>query len=359
MKKINLYIFNLTSKYVLLNIFFITTIIIFINLLEISRLIDNNNSNFTTFILLSILKIPSIISETMPFVIIISIAFLFKNLISNNELISMRNVGFSIIDIYKPIAFSIFLFGLITLLIINPMSAKLERQFDFLTSKDFSDKYSIKFKNEGMWIKNVSDNNSKNYINIGKINLENMEAKEIKILNTYTDKNKLIIAKKGIIEDKLFRLINVKIYNINNNEYLTKNTFNLNLNFDKQNIVDSMSNFKHIPFFQYNRHIKNLKKFNLHSPEVSLYYLSEILKPLFLIVLGFTVMGFTGKFKKNENFFKVLFISILIGFCIFLLKEIVIAFTISLKLSFIFSYFIIFMLPLIVGLYQTIKIEND
>ena len=125
----------------------------------------------------------------------------------------MRNVGFSIIDIYKPIAFSIFLFGLITLLIINPMSAKLERQFDFLTSKDFSDKYSIKFKNEGMWIKNVSDNNSKNYINIGKINLENMEAKEIKILNTYTDKNKLIIAKKGIIEDKLFRLINVKIYN--------------------------------------------------------------------------------------------------------------------------------------------------
>ena len=70
-------------------------------------------------------------------------------------------------------------------------------------------------------------------------------------------------------------------------------------------------------------------------------------------------MGFSGKFKRNENFFKVLFISILIGFLIFLHKEIVTSFTISLSLPFILSYTIIFSLPLIVGLYQSIKIESD
>ena len=70
-------------------------------------------------------------------------------------------------------------------------------------------------------------------------------------------------------------------------------------------------------------------------------------------------MGFSGKFKRNESFFKVLFISILIGFLIFLLKEIVTTLTTTMKISFIFSYFIIFMFPLMIGLYQMIRIESD
>ena len=70
-------------------------------------------------------------------------------------------------------------------------------------------------------------------------------------------------------------------------------------------------------------------------------------------------MGFSVKFKRNENFFKVLFTSILIGFLIFLLKEIATTLTTKMEISFIFSYFIIFMFPLIIGLYQMIRIESD
>ena len=83
------------------------------------------------------------------------------------------------------------------------------------------------------------------------------------------------------------------------------------------------------------------------------------MKPVFTAVLAFVILGFTSKFQRNENFFKVLFISILIGFAIFLLKEVVVAFSTSLRLSYLFSYFIIFSVPFIVGLYQIIKIEKD
>tara|TARA_B100001971_G_scaffold39619_1_gene34663 strand:+ start:181 stop:843 length:663 start_codon:yes stop_codon:yes gene_type:complete len=219
--------------------------------------------------------------------------------------------------------------------------------------------YSIKFINEGMWIKNISEDNNKNYINISKINLNNMNAEEIKILNINNKFNKIIIAEKGEIIDKIFKLQNVSILNINNDKFEKVEFYNLILNFDKSNIIDSILNFKFIPFYKYKKHVNNLKKFNLHSSEVSLYYLSEILKPIFLVIIGFTVMGFSGKFKRNENFFKVLFISILIGFLIFLLKEIVTALTTTMEISFIFSYFIIFMFPLIIGLYQMIRIESD
>ncbi len=359
MKKINFYLFTLASKYILINLIIITILVLFLNLLEISRILEKENTTLGFFLLLSLLKLPTIISEIIPFVVILSIAFLFKNLITNNELISIRNMGFSILDIFKPIAIAIFLFGLFILLFINPLAANFENNFNNLTSKKYPNMYSIKFINEGMWIKNISEDNNKNYINISKINLDNMNAEEIKILNINNKFNKIIIAEKGQIIDKIFKLQNVSILNINNDKFEKVEFYNLILNFDKSNIIDSILNFKFIPFYKYKKHVNNLKKFNLHSSEVSLYYLSEILKPIFLVIIGFTVMGFSGKFKRNENFFKVLFISILIGFLIFLLKEIVTALTTTMEISFIFSYFIIFMFPLIIGLYQMIRIESD
>ena len=359
MKKINFYLFTLASKYILINLIIITILVLFLNLLEISRILEKENTTLGFFLLLSLLKLPTIISEIIPFVVILSIAFLFKNLITNNELISIRNMGFSILDIFKPIAIAIFLFGLFILLFINPLAANFENNFNTLTSKKYPNMYSIKFINEGMWIKNISDDNNKNYINISKINLDNMNAEEIKILNINNKFNKIIIAEKGEIIDKIFKLQNVSILNINNDKFEKVEFYNLILNFDKSNIIDSILNFKFIPFYKYKKHVNNLKKFNLHSSEVSLYYLSEILKPIFLVIIGFTVMGFSGKFKRNENFFKVLFISILIGFLIFLLKEIVTALTTKMEISFIISYFIIFMFPLIIGLYQMIRIESD
>ena len=359
MKKINFYLFTLASKYILINLIIITILVLFLNLLEISRILEKENTTLGFFLLLSLLKLPTIISEIIPFVVILSIAFLFKNLITNNELISIRNMGFSILDIFKPIAIAIFLFGLFILLFINPLAAKFENNFNNLTSIKYPNMYSIKFINEGMWIKNISDDNNKNYINISKINLDNMNAEEIKILNINNKFNKIIIAEKGEIIDKIFKLQNVSILNINNDKFEKVEFYNLILNFDKSNIIDSILNFKFIPFYKYKKHVNNLKKFNLHSSEVSLYYLSEIFKPIFLVIIGFTVMGFSGKFKRNENFFKVLFISILIGFLIFLLKEIVTGLTTTMEISFIFSYFIIFMFPLIIGLYQMIRIESD
>ena len=359
MKKINFYLFTLASKYILINLIIITILVLFLNLLEISRILEKENTTLGFFLLLSLLKLPTIISEIIPFVVILSIAFLFKNLITNNELISIRNMGFSILDIFKPIAIAIFLFGLFILLFINPLAANFENNFNNLTAKKYPDMYSIKFINEGMWIKNISDDNNKNYINISKINLDNMNAEEIKILNINNKFNKIIIAEKGEIIDKIFKLQNVSILNINNDKFEKVEFYNLILNFDKSNIIDSILNFKFIPFYKYKKHVNNLKKFNLHSSEVSLYYLSEILKPIFLVIIGFTVMGFSGKFKRNENFFKVLFISILIGFLIFLLKEIVMILTTKMEISFIFSYFIIFMFPLMIGLYQMIRIESD
>ena len=184
-----------------------------------------------------------------------------------------------------------------------------------------------------------------------------MTAENIKIIEISNNNNNFYLAKKGQLKNKTLELYDVNLFNIDSEKYKDIKFLNLNINFNNNDIVNSISNYKFVPFYKYKKHVESLKKFNLYSSEISLYYLSEIFKPLFLIILGFIVMGYSSKFKRNENFFKILFYSILIGFVFFIFQEIVTVLTIVNYIPFWFAYIIMLGIPLIVGLYQTINIE--
>jgi len=359
MKKINIYLFNLTFKYLLINFVVFSLFIIFINLLELSRVISEDNKNMFNFFYLSFLKYPSILNEIVPFVTIISVSFLIRNLINNNEFVSMRNLGYSIFDIFIPISVAVFITGFVFLIIINPLAIFMEQHYEYKLETKEDSLYSIRISDNEMWIKNKIDELNSSFINIKNIDLKNMKAKDIKILLVNKDSNKLILSDDGYLEDNLFVLNNVIFYDFNKEEYSNLNNFNLIINFNENNILNSVSKYQLVPFYNYYNHSNTLSKFNLYSPEIGLYYLSEILKPFFIVVLAFVIVGFTSKFQRNENFFKVLSIAILVGFSIFLLKEIITKLTISLSINFYLSYFIIFLIPLLIGLHKVIKIENE
>ena len=359
MLKIKKYLLFTSLKYIIINQFLILLFIIFINLIDLSRIIEKGNQNLFNFLYLSLLKIPSIINETSPFVIIISTAFLFRYLISNNELISMRNIGFSIIDIFKPISMGIFTYGLLILLILNPISAITEVEYNGYLKNQNENMYSINFSKKNLWIKNKNIDGGIYYINIKNFNIKEMIAKNIEILSINKNKKEFFQSNYGRIQDKNFILSNVNQFDIFNDKYSFNKKFKLSLNFSKDNLLASNINYKNIPYYDYINHIKTLKNFNLYSSAVGLFYLSEVLKPFFMIMLAFVVMGFSAKYKRNENFFKILFISVLFGFAFYVLRELINKFTITFDLNFIYSYIIIFIIPFMIGLYKVIQIEND
>ncbi len=359
MNKINKYLFYLTNKYLFINFVIISLFILFINSLELSRIITEEEKSIGNFIYLSVLKYPSILNEIIPFVTVVGVTFLVRNLINNNEFISMRNLGYSIFDIFLPIALAVFIMGLIFLLILNPISVFMEKQYDKkLDNKEIS-LYSIKISNNEMWIKNKIDDQNFSFINIKNINLKNMKAEKIKILLLDNLNSKFLLAESGNFNANVFTLNDVIFYDFVDENYDNLENYNLLINFNKENIINSVSKYKLVPFYKYLSHSKTLNKFNLYSPEIGLYYLSEILKPFFIVMLSFVIIGLTSKFQRNENFFKVLFLAVAVGFLVFLLGEIITKITISLSINFYLSYIFIFLIPFIIGLYQVIKIENE
>ena len=359
MLKIKKYLLLNTFKFILINQFIILFLIIFLNLIELSRIIDSEDKNFISFFYLSILKIPTIINETSSFVVIISTAFLFRYLINYNELISMRNVGFSIFDIFLPITIGILIYGIIILFFLNPLSATSEIKInDYLNNKN-DNRYSINISKNSLWIKNISFDKKIYYINIEEFDVKEMLAKNIHILSIDDNSKRYINSKHGYIDKQKFILNDVNNFDISNDTYEYKKRINLEINFSKENILSSIINYKNIPYYNYYNHIKTLKKFNLYNSIISLHYLSEILKPFFMILLSFVVMGFSAKYKRNENFFRVLFTSVFIGFVFYVYKELINKFTLSFDTNFIYSYSVIFIIPFLIGLYKVIQIEND
>tara|TARA_B100000989_G_scaffold133298_1_gene99026 strand:- start:1975 stop:3054 length:1080 start_codon:yes stop_codon:yes gene_type:complete len=359
MNKINNYLFLLTNKYLLINFIIISLFILFVNSLELSRVLEEKDKDLFNFLYLSLLKYPSILSEIIPFVTIISIAFLMRNLINNNEFISMRNLGYSIFDIFYPIGIAVFAIGIFFLLFLNPLSVFLEKKYDIRLDNKENSLYSIRISNNEMWIKNRIDPKISNFINIKDINIRDMKAQKIKILFTDNKSNIFLIAEEGEFLKNVFKLKNVSYYNLQNDEYKKLKKYDFEINFNRNNIINSISKYKSIPFYNYISHSRTLSKFNLYSSEIGLYYLSELLKPIFIVMLSFVIIGFTSKFQRNENFFKVLFLAISVGFIIFLIKEIITKLTINLSINYILSYLVIFLLPFFIGLYQILKIENE
>ena len=359
MYKIKTYLLNTSIKYILINQLLIMFLIIFINLIDLSRAIEKENQILLNYIYLSFLKIPSIINETSPFVIIISTAFLFRYLIKNNELIAMRNIGFSIFDIFQPISFGIFLYGMLILIIINPITALSEIEYDKYLNNQNENMYSIKFSENNLWIKNKNNDDGIYYINIKNFDIKEMIARNIEILSIQNESREFFQSDYGMIKDKNFALSEVNRFDILNDKYFNHKEFLLDLNFSKESILTSNINYKNIPYYNYLNHVKTMKKFNLYSSAVGLYYLSEVLKPLFMILLAFVVMSFSAKYRRNDSFFKILFYAVLIGFAFYILREVINKFTVTFNINFLFSYFVIFIIPFFVGIYKTIQIEND
>ena len=334
--KIFFYLFRTKLIYILISLIILTITVQIVDFIELTQShINDENISFKEIIKMSFLKMPYLINETFPFVIIISTAFYFKNLIDNNELVSIRNVGLSILDIFYPVALAVLVMGIFSLTVINPISSISMNYLQNISNKNDSSSV-INLSNDNIWIKNKLEDRIL-YINAKKMNIKKMQLTDVMIIDNYSENKKIYFAKNSIIKQKFMTLNDVHETNINSNKNTKYDYKNIEINFVQQDILNALKYYKYTPFFKYYNYAMSMKKLNYLSSEIILYFLSEIFKPLLLISISFVVTGYVAKFKRNENFFKTIFIAITIGFIIFLIDKMIY----SINTNNIFLYFVI------------------
>ena len=357
--KIFFYLFKTKIYYILFSLLILTITVQIVDLIELTRInINKEDFSFNNILKMTFLKTPYLINEILPFIIIISTSFYFKNLIDNNELVSIRNVGLSILDIFYPVGLAVLTVSIISILILNPISSISMNYYHKLDLNKDKSNNVIELNDGSIWIKNKF-NKKITYINADNINIKNMSMNNAMIIDYLYDNPKIYFADRGFIKEKNLSLFDVEEIDINSNTNIKYPSKIIEINFTQKDILNSVRYYKYTPFYKYLHYSNSMKKLNYLSSEIILYFISEILKPILLISICFVVSGYVAKFKRNESFFKTIFIAIVIGFIMFLIDKLIYSISINSLISYIIVVLTIPITSIILGTIFIIRVEKN
>ena len=252
-------------------------------------------------IFLVLLNLPSIIYEIFPFIFLISSQFIFLNLLERGELVTLKNHGLSNFKLIKLISIISFFSGIFIISIFYNFSASL--QFKYLDiKKNFTkdNKYLATITENGLWIKD-EDENTINFINAKKFNLNILDDVDIIQLNKNFEFIKNIKSKKANIQKNKWILYNSMIID-NNNFVIKADEISFFSNFTYNEISSLFSNLSSLTLWKLINLKNDYLSINYSTTEID-YHLQKLIAYPFLItiisVLSATLMLNIGYQKQK------------------------------------------------------------
>ncbi len=308
-KKYHNYLTGLFLKNILIILIVFIFLSFFLNIFEEIKYFENKENNIYYPIILTILNIPSIVFEILPFIFLLGVMFFFINLFEKDEINLLRNHGINNFKITLLISMVSLIIGIILIVVYYSFSANLKSLYLSMKYKYSNDGDHLAVVNEaGLWIKekNIDDNifiiNATNY---KKNRLGNVYITE---LDKYYKPKKTIIASAANISDKNWILKDVKIYSSNKKTQLFLNYTYLS-SFDGNIISNLYSNLSSLNILQLIKLQKNYETIGYSATEVKLH-LNKILSLPFYLTLT-AIIGALLMFKFN--FIKSKFFLVVIG----------------------------------------------
>ena len=242
LKSINRYIINEYIKSLLVVIAVMLSIILLINLLdEFNFFKSKKDLKFIIFITFTLLKIPNVLVNLFPFIVLFGGIVFYLKIYNHNEVISLRVMGYSNIQIILIPALTSFVIGYIIVFLIVPFSSSMLKYYEDLRS-EYNETKNLVFVNEtGIWVLDKNEK-EKNIIRIEKINKDFSSVNQITIYNYDISNNfiKRIDAVEGTIKDKNWQLNKVHI--ISGNKKSNKENYLNNYNYISNININELKN---------------------------------------------------------------------------------------------------------------------
>ena len=219
-------------------------------------------------LLMSLLKVPSMLYEIFPFIFLISSILLFSFLSQSEELNLIRLAGLSNFRIIIYPAFISLIFGMIIVFGFTIITSKLTRSY-LNIKNDYTLEYNYlaAITENGIWIKDVVE--SKSMI-INANNFDKNFLVKISIFEFQKDFDFLsrIEAERADISSEYWKLYNVTKYYSNNNKSEHFDELVLRSNFDLDKLKSIFSELHTISFWELNKLKQNYKNLGISTLEL-------------------------------------------------------------------------------------------
>jgi lipopolysaccharide export system permease protein len=354
LKSINRYIINEYIKSLFVVIAVMLSIILLMNLLdEFSFFKTKKDLKFIFFILFTILKIPNVLINLFPFIVLFGGIVFYLKIYNHNEVISLRVMGYSNIQIILIPALTSFVIGYIIVFLIVPFSSSMLKYYEQLKS-EYNETKNLVFVNEtGIWILDKNEK-EKNIIRIEKINKDFSIMNEITIYNYDLSNNfiKRIDAADGITKDKNWQLNKVHIVTVNkkNSKQNYLNNYNYTSNININELKNVYKNTETTSLLDINKEMLILEDKGYSTIDLRIRYQKLISFPLYLLTMSILSGLMIINLGKTSNYLKYGSYGVLISIIIYFLNDLSITIAKSGIISVDFSVWIPIFLIILINL---------
>jgi lipopolysaccharide export system permease protein len=354
LKSINRYIINEYIKSLFVVIAVMLAIILLINLLdEFNFFKSKKNVKFIFFIIFTILKIPNVLINLFPFIVLFAGIVFYLKIYNHNEVISLRVMGYSNIQIILLPALTSFVIGYLIVFLIVPFSSSMLRYYEELRS-EYNETKNLVFVNEtGIWILDKNEK-EKNIIRIEKINKNFSEINQVTIYNYDSSNNfiKRIDADEGIIKDKNWQLN--KVYIISANKKSGKenyfNNYNYTSNVNINELKNLYKNTETTSLLDINKEMSILEDKGYSTIDLRIRYQKLISFPVYLLAMSILSGLMIINLGKTSNYLKYGSYGVIISIIIYFLNDLSITIAKSGIISVDFSVWIPIFLIILINL---------
>ena len=354
LKSINKYIINEYIKSLFVVIAVMLSIIFLINLLdEFNFFKSKKDLKFIFFIIFTILKIPNVLVNLFPFIILFAGIIFYLKIYNHNEVISLRVMGYSNVQIILIPALTSFAIGYIIVFLIVPFSSSMLKYYEELRSQYNETKNLIFINETGIWILDKNEK-EKNIIRIEKINKDFSIINQVTIYNYDLSNNfiKRIDANEGIIKDKNWQLNKVYIITVNkkNNKENYLSNYSYTTNIDINELKNVYKNTETTSLLDINKEMLILENKGYSIIDLRIRYQKLISFPIYLLAMSILSGLMIINLGKTSNYLKYGTYGVLISIIIYFLNDLSITIAKSGIISVDFSVWIPIFLILLINL---------
>jgi lipopolysaccharide export system permease protein len=347
LKSINRYIINEYIKSLFVVIAVMLSIILLINFKS------KKDLKFIFFLIFTVLKIPNVLINLFPFIVLFAGIVFYLKIYNHNEVISLRVMGYSNIQIILIPALTSFVIGYVIVFLIVPFSSSMLRYYEDLRS-EYNETKNLVFVNEtGIWILDKNEK-EKNIIRIEKINKDFSVVSQITIYNYDASNNfiRRIDATEGIINDKNWLLNKVNIISINkkNNKDNYLNNYNYTSNVNINELKNIYKNTETTSLIDINKEMLILEDKGYSTIDLRIRYQKLISFPIYLLAMSILSGLMIINLGKTSNYLKYGSYGVIISIIIYFLNDLSITIAKSGIISVDFSVWIPIFLIILINL---------
>jgi len=282
------------------------------NLFEEINFFKDINIGIYIPILLTSLKVPSLLHNMLPFVVLISGIWFFLKIKKSDESTAMKISGMSNFSIILIPSFVSILLGITFVTMINPLTSISLKKYEMIKGEYERDKdYLAAITKNGIWIKEKDDNKN-NIIRASSLKNNNLMELSIYKFDENNDLVKRIEADYADITSLDWKLTNVNIID-KDGTLLSKNLDGIvhRSVYNLVKIKNLYSNLDTVSFWKIGNEIELLEKRGYSTKQMETKLHRSLSFPFFLISMVFLSGVFTLGASFKENNVTYIFITII------------------------------------------------